>query len=131
MPTITTSLGRGVGRSAKRAPRLAWSAVDLGLDVERLLAARDAAVVARDHELTDLLPQRAVGGRRAAARQRRDLRVDVERLLAAHHAARRLRLDELPDLRVGLGPRRRAARLGRTAALVAVERERALADPLV
>ena len=89
--------------------------VDLGLDVERLLALASAALVAGDDELADLLAQRGVvgGGRLGPGallgEQPLELGIDVERGLAASALAVCLRLEHLAQLvlldsrRLGLG----------------------------
>ena len=66
-----------------RFSQLAQLALDLLLDVERLLALAHAALVAGDHELAHLLAQLVVaeGGETAArGQQLLDLGVDVDRL---------------------------------------------------
>src|SRR3954467_8373477 len=102
-----TTRSQNANRRSAQVPELA---LDLGLDLERLLALPHAPLVARDHELAHLLPQPLVGGRRGGLGELRDLRVHVERGLAARYAPRRLRLHELADLLVGLGLRGGAAR---------------------
>src|SRR5581483_12186044 len=77
-------------------------AVDLPLDVERLLALPPAPLVACHHHLAALLAQRAVGSAARPAllrcEQRLDLRIDVERRAPPRHAPVGAGLDHLADL---------------------------------
>ena len=77
-------------------------ALDLRLDVERLLALAHAPLVAGDDQLADLLAQRRVARRPAprscSGEQPLELGVDVERRLAAGRCAVGLRLEHLADL---------------------------------
>src|SRR5215211_560039 len=124
--------------NAGSAAELAQLAIDLRVDVEGLLAAREPALVAGNHDLAHLLPQRRVlavgagarsGSRGRRARQGGELGLDVERRLAAPLAARRLGLEQLADLRLGLGARGGAP--GRRICLRPVEGELAAPDRLV
>ncbi len=104
---------------------VAQLALDLGVDVQRLLALARTALVAGDDELADLLAQRGVGlgdrGRALLGSQPLELRLDVERRLAAGALAVGLGLEQLAQLGVGLSggcpspPRSRACpRRGRS-----------------
>src|ERR671934_2688831 len=91
----------------KLRAKVAKLTVHLRLHVERLLAARDPALVAGLHELADLVPERFVVHLRAE--QRGHLGVHVEWRLAARLAARGLGLHELADLSLRLGTGGRGA----------------------
>src|SRR5919198_4222089 len=92
--------------ASRSRTKVAELTVHLVLHVERLLAARDPALVAGDHELADLVPERLVAPSLGRTREPRHLRIHVERGLSARLAAGRLRLHQLADLRPRLGPRR-------------------------
>src|SRR4051794_26720353 len=100
--------------------------VHLGLDVERVLSAPDPALVAGDHELAHLVPQRLVVTLRLA-RERGHLGVHVEWRLAARLLPRRFGFHELADLHLGLGARGRRAGRRAPRSRVAIEREITLA----
>ncbi len=93
--------------AARSGAELAQLAVDLGLDVQRLAAAGNQAVVASDHELADLVAQARVDDGR---REPRQLGLDVDRGLAAGLAAVVGGGEELADLVVSLAQGARAAR---------------------
>src|SRR5581483_1390751 len=116
-------------------------ALDLGVDVQRLLTHSDPPLVAGDDELADLLAQLPVGGQGgggALAQELLELALHVERRLPAGGLAVGLRLEELADLRLAhggglalLARARRGARAARAPGVeVALEldRELALAD---
>ena len=119
-----TGATRSAGRSATSARRarpphglsaeLAQLALDLGLDVERRLAARHAPRVARDDELADSVAQRRVD---APARSARCSSASTSSGgLAARGAAGVAGLEHLADLGLALGRvdvRRRSAPRGR------------------
>src|ERR671918_2709720 len=108
-------------------------AVDLGLDVERLLALALTAIVARDHEPANLLAQGRIGlqpTRALRGEQLRDLGVDVARLLAAGDGAVGARLHHLPDLLLTHRPGDRGRGRARAGARLLFDREVALADLL-
>src|SRR4051794_19095816 len=82
---------------------------DLGVHVERFLAASDAACVTRLDEGSDLLEDLGIG-RRGRPRELAQLRLDVDRLLAARLPSRVARLEHLADVVLALGPGRRRGR---------------------
>src|SRR6185312_11695695 len=84
--------------------------LDLGIHVERRLAAADAALISSLHELADLVPESLVHGRRRARHQGCHLGINVERRLPARLPPGRLRLHELADLLCRFGTSRRAVR---------------------
>src|SRR5579875_3515903 len=73
--------------------------LDLGLDVERLLASPDPAVVAGLDQITDLLAELRIDLGRGQPSQ---LLIDIDRRLATAAAAGVARLEHLPDLLVAL-----------------------------
>src|SRR5215210_5247407 len=85
---------------ARRSPQFANLALDLGLDVERLLARPLPPRVAGDHELADLLAQGGVHGRGGQTLQ---LRLHVERRLAPPLPSLVAGHQHLADLGVTLG----------------------------
>src|SRR4051812_24710266 len=86
------------GRLPRQVPELT---LDLGLDVERLLAPGDAARVACLDQRADLLEDlRVAGGGRP--RELRELVLDVHGRLAPRRPAGVARLEHLADLRVAL-----------------------------
>src|SRR5687767_3067591 len=88
---------------ARSLPReVAELAFDLGLHVERLLTARDAAGVARLDQLADLVGYPGIG-RGGRPGERPQLLLDVDGRLAAGGAAGVARLEHLADLVVALG----------------------------
>ena len=128
---------------------LAEPALHLGVDVERLLAAPEPALVVGDHQLPDLRPdppgsafesRRAVlailaadlpgidFGPRADSEHAVDLRLHVDVRFAAGTAAKRGRLDHLPDLGLLLGPGQLGVPQFRLAGLLPIDREGALAQ---
>src|SRR5918996_107115 len=90
------------GMRATSPAQRAQLALDLGVHVERLLALAHPALVARDHELADLLAQLVVDAGRLL-REGCQLGLDVERRLPARLATGRLGLEHLADLLAGLG----------------------------
>ena len=95
-------------------------ALDLGLDVERLLAVARAPLVAGDHELADLVAQLGIDRRRGE--QRRSSASTSSG--ASPRASRRslLGLEHLADLVVALGARRARRAGGRAGRSSVVER---------
>jgi hypothetical protein len=91
------------------AVQLAKLSLDLDIDVQRLLAAADAALVACDHQLAHLLRQlrvRPMAGRRGPGQQLGQLRIDVDWPLASSQLPVGLGLEQLAKL--GLARLRRA-----------------------
>src|SRR3954463_13120546 len=85
----------------RRLPsQVAQATLDLRVDVERRLAARDAARVAGLDQCAELLADAGIGGRPG---QVAELRLDVERRLAAGDAAGVAGGEHLADLGVALG----------------------------
>src|SRR3954467_8373210 len=93
--TRTSSRFPAVSVEPGSGAEIAQLALHLGLHVDRFLALPDAPLVARDHELADLVAQALVGRRGRALGELRHLGLHVERRLPARHAPVRLRLHEL------------------------------------
>src|SRR5919201_2211154 len=113
-PLGTPGQARPAGRLLAQVLEVAELALDLGLDVERLLAPPGAALVTGDDELADLLDQRAVSREATAlglGEQPLELGLDIERLLAAGALPVGLGLEHLADLGLlrGARDRRRGA----------------------
>src|SRR3954463_8115450 len=114
---------------ARRLPReVAELTLDLGLHVERLLAAGDPPRVARLHEGPDLLHDLGIL-RRRRPRELLQLLLDVERGLAAGQPAGVAGLAHLTDLVLALCPAdRRGSGRVRPQVAVLADRQSAPAD---
>src|SRR4051794_23616483 len=117
----------------RRLPReVAELTFDLGLDVERLLAARDPARVAGLDELADLLEDLGIRRRRGPC-ELRELALDVDRRATLRRPAGVAGLEHLADVLLALRGADRSGRSARPRVQVAIlaDREPAAADVVV
>src|SRR5512132_1986802 len=134
MTRFSASLASTRGILLTEVLELAQLAVDLLIDVQRLLALALAALVPGYHQLAHLLTQPAVGAQPRPARLGRqqllDLCLDVQRLPALGEATIRASLDHLADLLLAYLGGDRVNRAARALREVLLEGELPLADPL-
>src|SRR5215210_898690 len=103
MTSSSSSKRRGSAIGRTLPGQLAQLALDLLLDVERLLALARTPLVARDDQRPDLLAKACVDRLGRGRGEALELGLDVHGLLAAPSTALVAGGEQLPDLSVALG----------------------------